>query len=177
MSEQIQTAGTLERTESTTQNLQRPPKSTRLLSLDALRGFDMLWILGGEFFVESLDKAQGHGFLAPLARQLEHKEWQGFAFYDMIFPLFVFMVGISIVFSIGKIIREEGKAAAHKRIFKRFILLFIFALLYSGGVSADWPNFRLLGVPNRIALCDLGAALLYTHFKMRGLVAPCAGLL
>src|SRR3954468_549458 len=174
MSEQVQTATTLERTEPATQS---PPKSPRLLSLDALRGFDMLWILGGEFFVESLDKAEGHGIFAPLARQLEHKAWEGFAFYDMIFPLFVFMVGISIVFSIGKIIREEGKAAAHKRIFKRFILLFIFALLYSGGVSTDWPNIRLLGVLNRIALCYLGAALLYTHFKTRGLVAACAGLL
>src|SRR4051812_34241816 len=161
MSEQIQTAGTLERTETTTQNLQRPPKSTRLLSLDALRGFDMLWILGGEFFVESLDKAQGHGFLAPLARQLEHKEWEGFAFYDLIFPLFVFMVGISIVFSISKIIREEGKAAAHRRILKRFVLLFIIALLYSGGFSNDWPNLRLLGVLNRIALAYLGASLLF----------------
>jgi predicted acyltransferase len=174
MSEQIQTAPALERKEPTPQSA---PKSQRLLSLDALRGFDMLWILGGEFFVESLDKAEGHGIFAPLARQLEHKAWEGFAFYDLIFPLFVFMVGISIVFSIGKIIREEGKAAAHKRIFKRFILLFIFALLYSGGVSNDWPNIRLLGVLNRIALCYLGAALLYTHFKMRGLVVACAGLL
>ena len=137
----------------------------------------MLWILGADFFVHSLDKAEGHGFIDPIANQLEHKDWQGFAFYDLIFPLFVFMVGISIVFSIGKILREEGKAAAHKRILRRFVFLFIVALLYSGGFSNDWPNIRLLGVLNRIALCYLGAALLYCHFKTRGLIAACAGLL
>ncbi len=75
-----------------------------------------------------------------LADQLEHAEWQGFHFYDMIFPLFVFIMGVSIVFSLTKIIRQEGRAAALKRIVRRFVLLYVVALIYSGGFSAAWPD-------------------------------------
>jgi predicted acyltransferase len=174
MNEQVITTPTSAQTQTASPS---GTKSPRLMSLDALRGFDMLWILGGEFFIESLDKVHRGGFLDAVAAQFEHKEWEGFAFYDLIFPLFVFMVGISIVFSVGKIIRQEGKAAAHKRIFRRFALLFVVALIYSGGVSADWPNIRLLGVLNRIALAYLFAALIFSRFKWRGIVASCAGLL
>lgn len=177
MNDHIITTTPLEPSTQTASSSTSTGKSGRLMSLDALRGFDMLWILGGEFFIDSLDKVEKHGLLNKLAAQFDHKEWAGFAFYDLIFPLFVFMVGISIVFSVGKIIRQEGKAAAHQRIFRRFVLLFAVALIYSGGFSNDWPNIRLLGVLNRIALCYLFAALIFTHFKWKSITAICAGLL
>ncbi len=147
------------------------------MSLDALRGFDMFWILGADFYFNSLERINNLGFLKILTDQLEHKEWAGFAFYDLIFPLFVFIVGVSLVFSLSKLLREEGQWAAHKRILRRFVLLFAIALFYSGGFSKEWPGIRLLGVLNRIALCYLFASLIFCHFKWKGILAICAGLL
>ena len=103
----------------------------RLMSLDALRGFDMFWIIGADDLVIALNRMthpNGHatgGILGFIATQLEHVEWAGFHFEDLIFPLFVFMAGISIVFSLGKTIRQEGRAAAVKRVCRRSAVLFL----------------------------------------------------
>ena len=61
----------------------------RLYSLDALRGFDMFWIMGAEEVVNALAKVTGAPFFEGFARQLVHPDWHGFAFYDLIFPLFL----------------------------------------------------------------------------------------
>jgi predicted acyltransferase len=159
------------------------PETRRVLSVDALRGFDMFWILGGDALAQALKRMSAGGNSAVssvggfFGDQLEHVDWEGFYFYDLIFPLFVFIVGVSIVFSLTKLAEREGKAAAHKRVFRRFALLFILALIYSGGVSREWPDIRLLGVLNRIALCYLFASLLFLNFRLRGLVISCAALL
>jgi predicted acyltransferase len=151
--------------------------SQRLTSVDALRGFDMFWIVGAEYLVHALHKMRDTWPTRGLANQLEHVDWEGFHFYDLIFPLFVFIVGVSLVFSLTKTIANEGKAAAHARIFRRSILLFIIGILYSGGFSTEWPDIRLLGVLNRIALAYFFAALIFCHFKFRWMVAICASLL
>jgi predicted acyltransferase len=160
--------------------LSMPPAAAlpqRLMSLDALRGFDMFWIIGADELVEALDRmahADGHasgGFFGFLATQLEHVNWVGFHFEDLIFPLFVFMAGISIVFSLGKTIRQEGRAAAVKRICRRGILLFVIGLFYSGGLTNPWPDMRLMGVLNRIALCYFFAGLIFCFFSLRAMIA------
>ncbi len=112
-----------------------------------------------------------------LADQLEHAEWEGFHFYDLIFPLFIFLVGVSLVFSLTKTIEQAGRAEALKRVFRRGILLFVIGLIYSGGFTEPWPNMRLMGVLNRIALAYFFAGLLFCFFKPRALIAICAGLL
>ena len=71
----------------------------RLLSLDALRGFDMFWIVGGEELFRAIAKAWPIAPLRELERQLTHSEWEGVTFYDLIFPLFIFIVGVSLVFA------------------------------------------------------------------------------
>src|ERR1041385_7445253 len=98
------------------------PETRRVISVDALRGFDMFWILGADALVGALNRMAGGG-KGPLAsvagffaEQLEHVEWAGFHVYDLIFPLFVFIVGVSIVFSLTRVVEREGKAAAHKRV-------------------------------------------------------------
>src|SRR5579859_5053481 len=121
------------------------PASQRLMSLDALRGFDMFWIIGAESLVEALQQMKPSPPTNFLAYELDHAVWQGFHFYDLIFPLFVFMMGASTVFSLNKIMQTEGRAAAVKRVFRRFILMFILALIYSGGFARHWPDIRLLG--------------------------------
>ena len=69
------------------------------MSVDALRGFDMFWIIGADSLVAALNRISRTGPTNFLAGQLEHAEWEGFHFYDLIFPLFVFIVGVSLVFS------------------------------------------------------------------------------
>ena len=69
------------------------PAGSRLVSLDALRGFDMLWILGGDSIGHALAEMNPTGPLGFLATQLDHVVWEGFRFYDLIFPLFVLLLG------------------------------------------------------------------------------------
>lgn len=153
------------------------PASQRLMSLDALRGFDMFWIIGADSLVAALNRMSDSGPTKFLATQLEHVEWWGFRFYDLIFPLFVFMVGASIVFSLTKIIKESGRAGAVGRVLRRGLLLYVIGVIYSGGFTSPWPDIRLMGVLNRIALSYTFAGLLFIGFKPRSLLAICAGLL
>jgi predicted acyltransferase len=153
------------------------PDSQRLMSLDALRGFDMFWILGADSFVYALHETSQNPVTAFLATQLDHAEWAGFHFYDLIFPLFVFMMGVSTVFSLTKIVQREGRAAAVKRVLQRGILLFIIGLIYSGGFTNPWPDMRLMGVLNRIALAYTFGGLLFIFLRTRALVAVAAALL
>jgi len=152
-------------------------ESRRLMSLDALRGFDMFWILGADSFVYALHGVSQTAPTKFLATQLDHAEWQGFHFYDLIFPLFVFIMGVSTVFSLTKIIEREGRGAAVKRVLIRGILLFIVALIYSGGFTNPWPDMRLMGVLNRIALCYTFGGLLFIFCNRRVLAAVAVALL
>ena len=151
--------------------------SQSLMSVDALRGFDMFWIIGADTLVYALNRMSQTRPTTCLAEQLEHAEWQGFHFYDLIFPLFIFIVGVSLVFSLTRTIQEAGRAEALKRVFRRSVLLFIVGIFYSGGLTNPWPDIRLMGVLNRIALAYFFAGLLFCFFKPRALVAICVGIL
>lgn len=151
--------------------------SQRVISVDALRGFDMFWIVGASSLVFALNQMTHSGPMAFLAGQLEHAEWAGFHALDLIFPLFVFIVGVSMVFSLSRIIGQFGRKEALTRIFRRSVLLFLCGIFLSGGMSERWPDIRLMGVLNRIALAYFFAGLLFCYFKPRVLVAICVGLL
>jgi predicted acyltransferase len=153
------------------------PSSQRLMSVDALRGFDMFWIIGADSLVYALNRMTQTRPTSFLAEQLEHAEWQGFHFYDLIFPLFVFIVGVSLVFSLTKAIARAGRAEALKRVFRRSVLLFALGIFYSGGLSNSWPDIRLMGVLNRIALAYFFAGLLFCFFKPRALIGIAVGIL
>ncbi|HWD20136.1 MAG TPA: heparan-alpha-glucosaminide N-acetyltransferase domain-containing protein [Verrucomicrobiae bacterium] len=160
-----------------------PTVTQRLMSIDALRGFDMFWIIGADELVYALNRMshgegeKSHGVMGFLAYELDHAEWAGFHFYDLIFPLFLFIVGVSLVFSLGKAIRQEGRAAAVNRLVRRSLLMFVVALFYSGGFSHFWPNIRLMGVLNRIAICYGVAGVIFCFFNLRAMIATCAALL
>jgi predicted acyltransferase len=147
------------------------------MSVDALRGFDMFWIIGAESIVTALHKMSQTEPTKRLADQLEHAEWEGFHFYDLIFPLFIFIVGVSLVFSLTRTIEGAGRVEALKRVFRRGILLFLIGIFYSGGFTNPWPDIRLMGVLNRIALAYFFAGLLFCFFKPRALVAISVGIL
>lgn len=150
-------------------------KATRLLSLDALRGFDMFWIIGADQIVGGLGKVAHGGLIGLMAYELSHSPWEGFRFYDLIFPLFLFMVGISTVLSLDKTLAQEGRAAAYKRILRRFLLLWFWAFIYSGGFDREQISFA--GVLQRIAYCYLIVSLLYIHLRPKALLGVCVGIL
>ena len=151
--------------------------SRRVVSIDALRGFSFIGILGGDGIAWSLGEMSDgkSGILSDagvfVRDQFSHVTWEGFSFYDLIFPLFVFVTGVSIVFSLTHLVEREGKAAAYRRVLRRSFLLFGLGLLYYGGMSRHWPDIRLLGVLQRIAICYLFASFLFLSFRWRGLVS------
>jgi predicted acyltransferase len=147
------------------------------MSLDALRGFDMFWILGADALVRALDRMGDNPLTKFLATQLSHKAWDGFAFYDLIFPLFVFIAGVSLVWSLRKEIEKHGRAGACRRVIRRGLLLVVIGIFYSGGFSTEWPNIRLLGVLQRIGLAYMFAGLIFCFFKPLGMALICGGLL
>ncbi len=137
------------------------------MSLDALRGFDMLWILGADAVVQALAKLNDSAPLRLLAGQVDHSEWAGFRFYDLIFPLFVFIAGVSLVFSVSKTIEQHGRATAARRILVRAAILFLLGILYNGGLTHAWPGVRLMGVLQRTALAYAAAGLLFCFVRYR----------
>lgn len=147
---------------------------TRLVSVDALRGFDMFWIIGGEEVARALESLGGGPVVAMFSEQLKHVEWQGFRFYDGIFPLFLFLIGVSIVLSMDRIIATVGRKGALERIVRRSLLLFGIGVFYYGGLSRPWPDIQILGVLPRIALCYLAAASLYVCAPRKGIVIAAA---
>ncbi|WP_414662478.1 acyltransferase family protein [Horticoccus sp. 23ND18S-11] len=154
-----------------------PAKPARLVSLDALRGFDMFWILGGDAAMRALGKIMPVVPVTTVAGQFEHKAWEGFAFYDLIFPLFVFIVGVSSVFSLTRLVEQHGRATAVKRVLLRTALIFGLGIIYSGGFTQPWPGLRLLGVLQRIALAYGATGLLLCFFKPRALAGITAAIL
>jgi len=155
----------------------------RLVSLDALRGFNFIWILGGDGAVIALaDMLRAHGgALASasdfLKAQMTHPFWDGLRFYDLIFPLFIFITGVAITLALPKQVEREGKARAHLRVLKRAAILFVLGIIYYGGLSDDFDNIRYVGVLQRIALCYLGASILFLNLDWRGLIAATAILI
>ncbi len=154
------------------------PTAGRLQSLDALRGFDMFWIIGGDVVVKALARWADWSASDSIDSQLEHVPWEGFHFYDLIFPLFLFLVGVVIPFSLDKLRASgESRAALYWRIARRTLLLFALGLLCNGILQFDFANLRMAGVLQRIALCYGCAALIVMHTGVRGQALATAAIL
>jgi predicted acyltransferase len=149
----------------------------RLMSIDALRGFDMFWIAGGGEVVHAINRIPGVDFANFLETQLNHVDWEGMTFYDLIFPLFIYIVGVSLVFSLSRIIEKKGKSSAYTRLLRRSILLFAIGVVLSTGPVSSLNDVRLMGVLQRIALCYLSAGLIICTLKPRGIGIAFAALL
>ena len=158
-------------------------QSRRVVSVDALRGFNFIWILGGDGAIWALadmlhDKGPALSAIGDfLGRELHHVPWEGFTFYDFVFPLFIFITGVAIVLSLPRLVEREGRAKAHLRVLGRALLLYGLGLIYYGGMKHGWQDIRFLGILQRIAICYLFAALLFLNFNLRGLVATFVALL
>jgi predicted acyltransferase len=150
--------------------LKPPSRATnRVASIDALRGFDMFWIAGGDALVYHLSKAAPFPLLLILARQFQHVEWEGFHFYDLIFPLFVFIVGLVLPFSLTRRLEAGGnRRDLYLHALRRLFLLFFLGLIANGLLDLNFPDLRILGVLQRIAIAYFFATLLVMNFKVRG---------
>jgi predicted acyltransferase len=148
-----------------------PSGGFRMMSLDVLRGFAMFWVVLGNLVLDPDKFVADSRTVRSLATLLGHCDWDGFGAADLVFPLFVFIAGMSIPFSIRRLIEHQGLLAAYRRIFRRAILLYLIGVFYKGGIAHAWPDVALVGVLQRIALCYLIAGLLFCHLRTRGLVA------
>src|SRR5690606_22045313 len=103
----------------------------RLRSIDALRGFEMLMIAGAGAFISLLHGKTGWSWVDAIALQFEHPAWNGFTFYDFIFPLFLFIAGLSLPFSLNKR-RALGlsKSQLYRKAFRRMLILIGLGILY-----------------------------------------------
>jgi predicted acyltransferase len=146
----------------------RPIAQKRIASIDALRGFDMFWIAGGERIIHAIYKVWPTATTQALDAQFEHVEWAGFHFYDLIFALFVFMAGVVLPLSLTRRLEEGAdRGALYRHVFQRFALLFLFGLIYNNLLDFNPHTLRIPGVLQRIAIAYLVAALLVMNTSIR----------
>jgi len=139
----------------------------RLFSLDALRGFDMFWIMGAEEIFHALFKATGSPFWGTIANELTHPDWNGFHFYDLIFPLFLFIAGVATPYSVGREL-EKGKTKQQVlwRVIRRGLILVLLGIIANNGLQIrPLSEVRFGSVLGRIGLAYMFANIIYIYFK------------
>lgn len=151
---------------------------SRLLSLDTLRGFDMFWIIGGEELVHALSKLYPNSFWSVFSKQLEHPYWNGFTFYDLIFPLFIFLAGVSTPFSIGKALNAgKSKKEILLKVLKRGLILILLGIVYNNGLQIrPIDDIRFMSVLGRIGIAYVFANIIFLYAKETFLIYWFAGL-
>lgn len=151
----------------------------RLVCVDALRGFDMLWIIGGSEVLITLAEATGIGFLSNIAIHFDHN-WGQFHFYDLIQPLFLFIVGVVMPVSFRKrIARGETKKSIYAHVMKRVFVLYILGLISSGHLfSFDISKIHLItNVLHVIAIGYLVSSVLILELNIKWQIGITVALL
>jgi predicted acyltransferase len=149
-----------------TTKLQSNEAKSRLYSLDALRGFDMFWIMGAGWGLVHLAKVTGWSWVEVLAEQMHHAEWAGFRFEDLIFPLFMFISGVAIPFAItSRVEKGVEKSGLLKKIFRRMVLLVAFGLVYNSVLKNGFSEMRVASVLSQIGIAYFFTALIVLYTK------------
>ena len=148
------------------------------MSVDALRGFDMLFIMGGAGLIAAFAQWFPCSFTEMLAEQMEHVEWNGLRHHDTIFPLFLFIAGISFPFSLAKQ-RGQGRTewAIHRKVIVRGLMLVFLGVVYNGLLDFNFESLRYASVLGRIGLAWMFAALIFIHTGWKARVGVTAALL
>ena len=145
----------------TTKSLRNEPQK-RLHSLDALRGFDMFWITGGGYLAILISRLTGVDWLE---HQMHHAQWAGFHFEDLIFPLFMFIAGVAIPFSVkAKLEKNVPKKTLFWKVFKRMVILILLGLLYNGTFKSGFEDGRIASVLAQIGIGYFFAAVIVIYF-------------
>jgi len=158
-----------------------PPASTRMMSIDALRGFDMFWISGGGGLVASIAALLCHPNPVPwwLPYHMEHVEWTGFVAWDLIMPLFLFLSGVSIPFAYSKRLGEtHDYGKIYKRMLRRLVLLWVLGMIAQGNLLNNPANLHVFSnTLQSIAVGYVIASVAFLHLSLRRQISLCAGLL
>lgn len=151
----------------------------RLYSLDALRGFDMFWIIAGEFVFHTMAKATGAPFWMTLSNQFTHPDWNGFHAYDLIFPLFLFLAGAATPYSIGSALeRGVTKKDLLMRVVRRGLILVLLGIYCNNGLHIQpVSQMRFCSVLGRIGIAYMLANIIYLFSGYRVQYIWCGGLL
>ncbi|GAA4469174.1 DUF5009 domain-containing protein [Nibrella saemangeumensis] len=157
----------------------QPAPVRRLVSLDTLRGFDMFWIMGGEEIFHVLAKTTGWAWAIFMAEQFVHPDWNGFSPYDLIFPLFLFMAGVSTPFSIGsRLEKGASKSELARKIITRGLVLVLLGIIYNNGLfTTPIHEMRFPSVLARIGMAGMFAQLIYVYAGRRAQYGWFAGIL
>lgn len=155
-------------------------RSDRLYSLDALRGFDMFWIMGAAtFFWEWQKLSPDSAVLTFLKEQTTHAAWHGFTLFDLIFPLFLFISGVAAPYSLGKKI-EKGvpRKKLLYSVIKRSLLLVLLGMIYNNGlVWKPLEEYRFASVLGRIGIGYMFACIIYLYASRRFQIIWSVGIL
>ena len=156
--------------------LQAAPPKARLPALDALRGFDMFWLIGGELLPAALFAWTGWSVFNLVAQQFEHSAWHGFAFYDLIFPLFIFISGVSLGLQGHTLsgLPIAVRRPQYVRAVRRLVLLILLGVVYNHGwgtgMPADPAAVRYASVLGRIGIAWFVVAMLLWHLPTQTVV-------
>jgi predicted acyltransferase len=140
----------------------------------------MFWIIGGDGIVATLTKHTDNSFVQAVAAQVtDHVDWEGFRYYDMIFPLFLFIIGAVLPFSLGRRLEEgANKKELVKKVLARSAILFLLGLVYNGLLHFDgWDHIRIFGVLQRLAFGYLCASLFVIYTKPKTMAISIVGIL
>ena len=153
-------------------------KKERLASLDVLRGFDMFWIIGGAPLAMSVIDFLGIGWLMPFKSQFDHVEWNGFSMHDLIFPLFIFIAGISMQFSVMSKIRSGASfGGTFLRVVRRGLILVVLGCIYNGFFKLHLDSFRIPSVLGLIGMSYIWGSLVVMRLKPVGQLIAAIGIL
>ncbi len=143
------------------------PLSARLYSLDALRGFDMFWILGFEEVIHGMKEITGSAFWAGFSNQLTHPAWHGFHMYDLIFPLFIFIAGVATPYSIDKEIQKgKTKGQILQKVLKRSLILILLGVIHNNKlILQPMSEIRFASVLGRIGIAYFFSNVIYLYSK------------
>ncbi len=112
-------------------------QNKRLASLDILRGFDLFMLVFLQPILWSAWGVYSSPWFDTIMRQFDHEPWEGFRCWDLVMPLFLFMVGAAMPFSFAKYRTASGsRKPVYKRIARRVILLFLFGMIVQGNLLA-----------------------------------------
>jgi predicted acyltransferase len=138
----------------------------RLLSLDTLRGLDMAILVGISGIIETLASATDWNWLDTLEKQFHHVSWEGFRFYDLIFPLFMFVSGVAIPYAIRSKL-EKGVPASLllRKIFIRLVVLVVLGIIYNKALRDGFNDARYASVLAQIGFGYFFAALIFLYTK------------
>ena len=147
-------------------------KTDRLHSLDALRGFDMFLITGGSVLLMAFASLVAGHDGTWVHEQMTHVEWEGLRIFDCIFPLFLFITGVTFPFSADRrMARGDGKRAIARNIVRRALVLVACGCVCERMQWLDWPHFRVWSVIGRIGVVWGAAAMLSLFCRFRTCVA------